>query len=108
MVCASLTEIPVSFTWKIIYHGTGKGSLSEGGEEANGAIGKGKRRQQLHKELKAYEKAGLKLLLDGQPSSVKEIARACTVKEEANYMRDYIRDDEEQIIGISFDLVREE
>lgn len=62
----------------------------------------------MQKELKAYEKAGLQLLLDGRPSSVKEIARACTVKEEANYMRDYIRDDEEEIVGISFDLIKEE
>lgn len=109
MLCASLTEKPITLCLKNnISRAPVQGNLSgvrRGGEKR---IGKGKNRQRLRKELKAYEKAGLQLLLDGQPSSVKAIARACSVKEEGTYMRDYIRDEAEEIIGISFDLIKEE
>ncbi len=63
--------------------------------------------KQLCKELKQYQRAGVRLLLDGNPSTPKEIAHVCTVREDQCYMRDYIRDDSDGIWGISFDFVKD-
>lgn len=46
-------------------------------------------------------------MLDGQPSNSKEIAKACTISEESSYMRDYIRDASEEVVGIGFDMVKD-
>lgn len=77
--------------------------LREGGEEIKK---KKTRRENLYQELKEYEKAGISLWLNGLPSTPKEIARACSIGEECRYMRDYIRDEEEEVLGIGFDKVQ--
>jgi hypothetical protein len=57
--------------------------------------------------LQQYRKAGIRLLLNGKPSSPEEIAKACTVGERKAYMRDYIQDDSDELWGIGFDLVKD-
>lgn len=46
-------------------------------------------------------------MLDGRPSCPQEIAKACSMAEENNYMRDYIRDDSDKIKMIGFDQVKD-
>ena len=57
--------------------------------------------------MQQYRKAGIRLLLNGKPSSPEEIAKACTVGEREAYMRDYIQDDSDELWGIGFDLVKD-
>lgn len=64
-------------------------------------------KEELRKELQKYEKEGIRLLLDGHPSSPEEIARVCTLRESGSYMRDYIRDDKDVIREIGFDCVKD-
>jgi len=61
----------------------------------------------LCKELQQYKKSGIELLLNGQPSTPEEIAKACIIKEESKFMRDYIRGESDQILGIGFDFVKD-
>lgn len=63
--------------------------------------------KRLCRELRQYQKTGIRLLLNGQPSSPEEIARVCTFREDRCYMRDYIRDDSNEIWGIGFDFVKD-
>lgn len=67
----------------------------------------GSRKQRLCKELQHYQKAGVRLLLNGRPSSPEEIARVCTFREDRCYMRDYISNDSNELWGIGFDFVRD-
>ena len=77
------------------------------GQEGGRTIKKKKtRRENLYRELQEYEKAGIALWLNGMPSTPREIAKACTIGEEDRYMRDYIRDEEDGIKGIGFDIDR--
>ena len=46
----------------------------------------------VKKRLLQYEKAGVKLYLDGNPSDTDHIMKKC-VKEDAAYMADYIADE---------------
>lgn len=64
-----------------------------------------KQRQQLRRELEAYREAGLKLWLNGRPSGPDKIAEQCIISEANEYMRDFVRDEQEQIIGIGFDFI---
>ncbi|MCI5994490.1 MAG: hypothetical protein MRZ45_00855 [Blautia sp.] len=59
------------------------------------------------RELRQYQKAGIPLLLNGNPSSPEEIAIVCTVREDRCYMRDYIRNESDEICGIGFDVVKD-
>ncbi|MDO5423405.1 MAG: hypothetical protein Q4F41_06735 [Eubacteriales bacterium] len=61
----------------------------------------------LCQELQCYYQEGLRLWLNGRPSNPRQIARACATGEECSYMRDYVQDDEDEIIGIGFDHVRQ-
>ena len=80
-----------------------KGKADKGG----GCIGgRKKRKHQLHKELKAYAKAGMKLWLNGKPSTPSDIVHHCMVREEGAYMRDFVSDDKVNIIGIGFDDIK--
>lgn len=45
------------------------------------------------------------LFLDGEPSTPKAIARACTIDEDEGYMRDYAEDEMGRIARVSFDHV---
>ena len=65
-----------------------------------------KRKHQLNKELKAYAKAGMKLWLNGKPSTPSDIMHQCMIREEEEYMRDFVSDDDDHIIGIGFDYIK--
>jgi len=65
-----------------------------------------KKEEQLLVELKQYKESGIGLLLDGQPSSPKKIAKACQVNETSTYMRDYISDDSDEVHAIAFVRVK--
>lgn len=58
--------------------------------------------RQLATELLGYEKAGMKLYLNGQLSEPGEISRACLCAEHSNYMRDFISDETDRITEIHF------
>ena len=62
-------------------------SLTGGG----GTIGsRKKRKHRLQKELNAYARAGMKLWLNGKPSTPSDIVQHCIVREEGAYMRDFM------------------
>jgi len=63
---------------------------------------------ELCKELRSYRRAGIQLWLEGLPSTPEEITKACYTMEGKNYMRDYIRNTNEEVTDIAFDLVAEE
>lgn len=73
-------------------------------------ISKDKKEEQseLCCELDSYRSAGIRLWLEGLPSTPEEIARACCMREGKSYMRDYIRNAKEQVTDIAFDSVQEE
>lgn len=62
----------------------------------------------LVKELKAYSKQSVRLLLEGHLSTPDEIAKAYMVLEDGCYMRNYIGDDNDRIIELSFEKVTNE
>ena len=51
----------------------------------------------LREELKLYQKSGIQLFMDGEPSTPKDIAKACLIAEGGGYMRDYARVDFDRI-----------
>ena len=59
----------------------------------------------LKRELEIYREYGITLLLNGEPSTPKSIAKACTVAETGGYMRDYTEDECGHIAQVSFDFV---
>lgn len=67
---------------------------------------KKRRRRQLYTELNAYTKAGMKLWLNGKPSTPSDIVNHCMVCEEEEYMRDFVSEDGKNIIGIGFDHIK--
>lgn len=66
----------------------------------------GKQKNPLRNELETYEKQGVELWLDGQPSTPKSICRAYKIAEEGNYMRDYVYDKGGGITDLSFNFVK--
>lgn len=58
----------------------------------------------LYKELEAYQEAGIPLWLNGQASTSFGIANY--VREEADFMRDYYLDQNNEICGVGFDQIR--
>lgn len=60
----------------------------------------------VKKRLLQYEKAGVKLYLDGNPSDTDHIMKKC-VKEDAAYMADYIADETGKVKEIRYDLISE-
>ena len=82
-----------------------------GGEEKGvSAIPRDKKEEQseLCRELKDYTCAGVRLWLEGIRSTPEEIANACCFGENRTYMRDYIRNDREEITDIAFDSIKED
>ena len=70
-------------------------SLTGGG----GTIGsRKKRKHRLQKELNAYARAGM--------STPSDIMHQCMIREEEEYMRDFVSDDDDHIIGIGFDYIK--
>ena len=62
----------------------------------------------LKRELKLYRSQGVALFLDGEPSTPKSIAKACTFAEGGGYMRDYTEDKPGHIACVNFDFVRDQ
>ena len=88
---------------KINFQGKG-GTISENMSHA----GKSKKSiKPLKDELKLYEKNGIELFLNGEPSSPKSIAKACMIAEDGCYMRDYTEDEKGRIARVNFDRIRE-
>lgn len=65
-----------------------------------------KRKRRLFRELDAYAKAGMKLWLNGKPSTPTDIVNQCMICEEEEYMRDFVSEDDRYIIGIGFDHIQ--
>lgn len=61
----------------------------------------------LRHELELYRDNGIALYLDGELSSPKRIARACTIAEGGGYMRDYTEDEKGRIARVDFDFIEE-
>lgn len=61
----------------------------------------------LKDELKDYRKQGVRLFLNGNPSTSKCIAKACMIAEDGGYMRDYTADEEGRIAKVNFEHIRE-
>lgn len=61
----------------------------------------------LVKELKLYRDKGILLYLNGEPSTPKNIAKACQIAEGGGYMRDYVEDEKGRIARVDFDFVKE-
>ena len=62
--------------------------------------------QAMLSDLTAYEEAGISLTLSGKPSTPREVAYACTVREHGSYMRDYVPGEDGRLREIRFDKVR--
>ena len=58
----------------------------------------------VKKRLLQYEKAGVKLYLDGNPSDTDHIMQRC-VREDAAYMADYIADEAGKVKEIRYDQI---
>lgn len=58
----------------------------------------------LVQRLREWEKAGIRLYLDGAPTSSENIERNC-VNEETLYMPDYVTDNEGRIKEIRYDRI---
>ena len=54
--------------------------------------------------LLQYEKAGVKLYLDGNPSDADHILKKC-VREDVTYMADYIADEAGKVKEIRYDQI---
>lgn len=67
-----------------------------------------KQMESLREELQTYHSAGVSLWLDGRPSTPKKIAKACCLREDSTYMRDYIQNEKNQITDIAFDFIKKQ
>lgn len=58
--------------------------------------------QELFSELTAYERSGVRMQIDGISASPLQIVSAHMIRENSNYMRDYIMDEEGKITELDF------
>lgn len=58
--------------------------------------------QELFAELKKYEKAGVRMEIDGTPASPLQIVSAHMIREESGYMRDYIASEDGIVRELNF------
>lgn len=58
--------------------------------------------QILFEELKNYEKAGIRMEIEGIPASPMQIVSAHMVREECSYMRDYIASEDGIVKKLNF------
>ena len=63
-----------------------------------------KKYQDLFTELTNYERSGVRM--NGFPASPLQIVSAHMVREESNYMRDYILDEQGMIRELDFNSIR--
>lgn len=58
--------------------------------------------QELFAELSKYERAGIRMEIDGIPASPLQIVSAHMIREESCYMRDYIAESDGIIKKVNF------
>lgn len=59
----------------------------------------------LKEQLTAYYRQGIRVSLNGVRMPVSRIAKICAVREEGNYMGDFIVDDSGQLTEVRFDRI---
>lgn len=64
-----------------------------------------KKYQDLFTELTNYERSGVRMQMNGFPASPLQIVSAHMVREESNYMRDYILDEQGMIRELDFNSI---
>ena len=62
--------------------------------------------QELFTELTTYERSGIRMQIDGLPASPLQIVSAHMVREDSNYMRDYIVDENGMVQELDFYKVK--
>ena len=62
--------------------------------------------QEMFQELSRYESRGIEIELEGRPASPMQVVSAHMVKEENEYMRDYILDEKGDIVKLYFNLIK--
>lgn len=67
-----------------------------------------KEKDAFRKELDSYKEQGVDLWLVGAPSTPKEIWKAHKIAEDVSYMRDYITDNEGNLVRLEFDAIKQE
>ncbi len=63
--------------------------------------------QELFAELSSYEHSGINMKLDNVPASPLQIVTAYMVREECNYMRDYVWDERGHVKEIVFNDIKD-
>lgn len=58
--------------------------------------------QELFSELTKYERSGVRMQIDGISASPLQIVSAHMIREESNYMRDYIMNEEGKLTELDF------
>ena len=58
--------------------------------------------QELFSELTKYERSGVRMQIDGISASPLQIVSAHMIREESNYMRDYIMNEEGRLTELDF------
>ncbi len=61
----------------------------------------------LFMELTDYEKKGVYMLINGMPASPMQIVRAHIMREDSNYMRDYVLNDKGDVKELGFHDVKD-
>lgn len=68
-------------------------------------MGKDKNLQKMFQELTGYEKRNVELKIDGVPASPLQIVQAHIMREDVDYMREYVLDDEGDIKELCFNSI---
>jgi len=63
--------------------------------------------KELYAELEKYENSGICMRLENYPASPMQIVTTLMVKEESNYMRDYVWDDKGRVRELTFHNILE-
>ena len=63
--------------------------------------------KELYAELEKYESSGISMKLESFPASPMQIVSAHMVKEDSNYMRDYVWDEQGHVRELTFHNVSE-
>ncbi|MBQ6874722.1 MAG: hypothetical protein IJN46_00625 [Lachnospiraceae bacterium] len=61
---------------------------------------------ELKEQLTTYYRQGVRVSLNGVRMPVNRIAKICAVREEGNYMADYVMDDDGQLTEVRFDRIK--
>ena len=63
--------------------------------------------RQLYAELENYESSGIHMRLNNIPASPMQIVNAHMVRENTNYMRDYVWDEKGKVREVTFYNIKE-